>query len=185
MVKHPQSTVRYPFTRLALLLYVGLQGNPQDIPSALIGKPAPDFALSAIPGLRAGQDAGLSKQDLMTGEVIVLNVWASWCGPCRVEHPVLMKLARAGAVPIYGLNYKDEAVDAKRFLDELEDPYERIGIDQDGRVGFEWGVYGVPETFIISGDGQIIDKYVGQMDAKAVDEVILPHLQALGWSAKE
>lgn len=149
------------FGGLALLLYVGLQGNPQEIPSALIGKPAPDFALSAVPGLRAGEDGGLSKPDLMTGEVIVLNVWASWCGPCRVEHPVLMKLARAGSVPVYGLNYKDKSEDALGFLTELGNPYTKTGADVTGRVGIDFGVYGVPETFVINGKGEIILKHVG------------------------
>lgn len=168
------------FVLVGIALFVGLGLNPKIIPTALKGKPVPEFDM---PALYAGA-LGYSVADLKDGEAKLVNVFASWCLPCRAEHPALMRLQDMG-VTIYGLNYKDDDTAAIRFLVELEDPYARIGTDRSGRIGIEWGVYGVPETFIISGDGQIIDKYVGPMDDKAVDEIVLPHLRALGWSAGE
>lgn len=164
------------FVGLAALLYVGLQGDPQELPSVLVGKPAPDFALGIIGD--AQSKAGLSKADLMSGETVVLNVWASWCGPCRVEHPILMEVARAGSVPLYGLNYKDKPADAQRFLDQLGNPYARIGADVTGRVGIDFGVYGVPETFVINGKGEIVLKHVGPLDRQAWKDKIEPAIRA-------
>lgn len=169
------------FIGLAVLLFVGLQGDPQQLPSVLVGKPAPDFALGIIgapespPSL---SNRGLSKADLMVGETIVLNVWASWCGPCRVEHPILMELAKAGAVPLYGLNYKDKPADAQRFLDQLGNPYAKIGADITGRVGIDFGVYGVPETFVINGKGEIVYKHVGPIDRQSWKNKIEPAIRA-------
>lgn len=165
------------FVGLVLLLYVGLQGNPQEIPSVLVGKPAPDFALAAIEGAPKGIE-GLSKDDLMAGEVVLLNVWASWCGPCRVEHPVLMGLAEAEAVPIYGLNYKDKGTDALQFLEQLGDPFTKSGADVTGRTGIDFGVYGVPETFVINGKGEIIHKHVGPLTKSAWIDQIEPIVSA-------
>lgn len=164
------------FIGLAALLFVGLQGDPQELPSVLVGKPAPDFALGIIGAPES--PAGLSKADLMTGETIVLNVWASWCGPCRVEHPILMDIAKAGVVPLYGLNYKDKPADAQRFLDQLGNPYAKIGTDTTGRVGIDFGVYGVPETFVINGKGEIVYKHVGPIDRQSWQSKIEPAIRA-------
>ncbi|MGI9419208.1 MAG: DsbE family thiol:disulfide interchange protein [Geminicoccaceae bacterium] len=151
-------------------LGIGLTRDPSTLPSALIDKPVPSFDL---PPLDAGgiDKPGLASGDL-AGKVQLVNVFASWCGPCRVEHPVLMKLARDG-VPVQALNYKDNPEDAARFLNELGDPYERIGVDRNGRTGIEWGVYGVPETFVIDAEGKIRHKHVGPIStAKQVEELM-------------
>ncbi len=147
----------------AFLLIVGafswylLSGeDPRVIPSALIDKPVPEFELPAL-----GEDIpGFSSADLAEGRVVLVNVFASWCAPCRVEHPFLSALAADG-VPVYGIAYKDAPEDTRAFLAELGNPYERIGVDRDGRVGIDLGVYGVPETYVISGDGRIRHKHVG------------------------
>ncbi len=147
-------------------LAIGLTRDPSTLPSALIDKPVPAFEL---PPIDAGgiEKPGLSSSDL-TGKVQLVNVFASWCGPCRVEHPILMKLARDG-VSVQALNYKDKPADAAKFLNELGDPYERIGVDQNGRTGIEWGVYGVPETFVIDAEGKIRHKHVGPLQARDVE----------------
>lgn len=151
------------FIAIVIFLARGLFfGEPQVIPSVLIGKPAPEFALSAI--VEGGEHSGLSKADLMTGEVVILNVWASWCGPCRIEHPLLMELAAKTSVPIYGLNHKDKPEDALAFLAGLGNPYGKIGADPTGRVGIDFGVYGVPETYIINGKGDIVYRHVGPIN---------------------
>ncbi len=147
-------------------LGIGLTRDPSTLPSALIDKPVPVFEL---PPLAAGgiEKPGLASVDL-TGKVQLVNVFASWCGPCRVEHPVLMGLAKDG-VPVQALNYKDNAEDAAGFLNELGDPYEKIGVDRTGRTGIEWGVYGVPETFVIDAEGKIRHKHVGPIMARDVE----------------
>ena len=151
-------------------------GDPSKLPSALIGKPVPPFELPPIEGLLGESAAvpGLSSKDLGSGEVTVLNVFASWCGPCHEEHPVLMELVRSGAVKLVGLNYKDGAADARRFLGKLGNPYGRIGSDSDGRVALDFGVYGVPETFVIDGKGRITFKHVGPLTAETVRDRLLP-----------
>ena len=154
------------------LFYVALfAGDPTRLPSALIGQKVPDFIL---PGLETGS-AGLSNDDLVTGKPIVLNVWASWCGPCREEHPHLMALARAG-VTVFGLNYKDDSDAARRFIGALGNPYTRIGADTRGRVAIDFGVYGVPETFVIDGTGRIVSRFAGPLARASLDSEILPHL---------
>lgn len=165
------------FIGLATLLFFGLQGDPKEIPSVLVGKPAPEFTLSAITGMPGNTD-GLAKADLVTGDVVLLNVWASWCGPCRVEHPLLMDVAREGLVPIFGLNYKDEGPDAIRFLGQLGDPFVKSGADVTGRVGIDFGVYGVPETFVINGKGEIILKHVGPISKTSWISKIEPAIKA-------
>lgn len=173
--------MRFP-TLLPLLLFalvgaalaIGLTLNPRAIPSALIGHPAPDFAL---PPLEPGAP-GLSTAALRRGEPTIVNVFASWCGPCRAEHPLLMELARHDVAPIYGLNYKDDPEAARAFLAGLGNPYARIGADRTGRAGVEWGVYGVPETFVIGGDGTILHKHVGPLTPEAVRNEILPRIAA-------
>jgi cytochrome c biogenesis protein CcmG/thiol:disulfide interchange protein DsbE len=157
------------FGVIAAALWTGLSLNPKEIPSALIGKAVPAFDLPPV----QGRAQGLSDADLR-GEVSLLNVFASWCTACRAEHPLFMQLARSGAVPIHGLNYKDRPNDAAAWLDELGDPYSRTGADLNGRVGIDFGVYGVPETFVIGADGRIAYKHIGPVTPQALKDVILP-----------
>ena len=154
------------FLVVAGFLGVGLLLNPRIIPSALIDKPVPRFAL---PGLEGHQ--GLASDDL-TGGVQLVNVFASWCVPCRAEHPILMELKRQGVAPIQGINYKDAPANARDYLAETGDPYERIGADRDGRAGIEWGVYGVPETFVIDAKGRIAYKQVGPIMPQDKDRLL-------------
>ena len=143
--------------------------DPREVPSPFIGKPVPEFALPPV----KGRTLGLATGDLK-GEVSLVNVFASWCVACRAEHPVLVDLARRNVVAIHGLDYKDAPDDADRWLDQWGDPYTRTGADVDGRAGIEWGVYGVPETFLIGPYGRIAYKHVGPMTADFVREKLLP-----------
>ncbi len=158
------------FVAFAVALAVGLTLNPRDIPSPLIGKPVPAFELRPVPP----RDLGLTSADLEQGEVVLVNVFASWCAACRVEHPLLMEIARTGVVPVYGLAYKDAPADSDRWLTRFGDPYARTGVDRDGRVGVDFGVYGVPETFIVSGDGRILEKHIGPISPADFEDKILP-----------
>ncbi len=162
------------FAGVAVAFAVGLTMNSSVIPSVLIGKPVPSFDLPPV----KGRTLGLSDRDLR-GEVSLVNVFASWCAECRVEHPLLMRLAASGPVPLHGLNYKDRPEDAAEWLDTLGDPYTRTGADISGRVAIEWGVYGVPETFVIDRDGRIALKHIGAMTPKVLEEKILPVIQEL------
>ncbi len=148
---------------------LSLGRDPSTVPSALIGKPVPEFALPPV----QGRLLGLSSSDLK-GEVSLVNVFASWCVACREEHPIFMALKRSGAVPIHGLNYKDRPNDAAAWLDNRGDPYTRTGADIDGRVGIDWGVYGVPETFVVDRNGVIAHKHIGAVTDQALQEIILP-----------
>lgn len=148
------------FLGLAALLFKGLSGNPSTLPSALINKPVPAFQLAAIDGLGV---PGVSDADLKSGGVSVVNIWASWCGPCRQEHPVLMELAKRSDIRLIGINNKDDPENARRFLGGLGQPFSAIGRDSDGRVTIDWGGYGVPETFIVDGRGVIRHKHVGPL----------------------
>ena len=168
------------FCGLALVFVVGLfSGDASKVPSALIGKPAPPITLAALDGLqRDGKPVqSFAGADLAKGQATIVNVFASWCAPCRVEHPFLMGMAesepvKAGKVALVGLNYKDEAQNARRFLGALGNPYSAVGVDPAGRGAIEWGVYGVPETFVIAGDGRILEKHVGQLDAKSAGRLL-------------
>ncbi len=153
---------------------IGLTLDPRQIPSALIGRPAPAFELPPV----QGRKLGLSSGDLV-GEVSLVNVFASWCTACRAEHPLFMDLARSRQVPIHGLNYKDKPNDAAAWLDELGDPYTRTGADLNGRVGIDWGVYGVPETFVVGADGHIAYKHIGPITPEALRDKILPLVRQL------
>lgn len=162
------------FIALALMLGWALTHNPRNIPSALIGKPVPQFSLPPV----QGRTLGLSNSDLV-GEVSLVNVFASWCVACREEHPLFMRLKADGDIPIHGLNYKDQPENAARWLNTLGDPYTRTGADRDGRVSIDWGVYGVPETFVVGKDGRIAHKHIGPLMPKDFDDTILPLVRKL------
>ncbi len=162
------------FAGLAVAFGAGLMLNPREIPSALIGDPVPEFELPPV----QGRTLGFSDKDLR-GEVSLVNVFASWCVECRVEHPFLMRLKEEKVVPLYGLNYKDKPDDAQVWLDTLGDPYTRTGADISGRVSIDWGVYGVPETFVVDRNGIIAYKHIGAMNPKIFKEKILPVIERL------
>jgi cytochrome c biogenesis protein CcmG/thiol:disulfide interchange protein DsbE len=153
------------FAGLSLLFWKGLSGKPSEIPSALIGKPVPAFALPPLEGIDV---PGFDTKALRGGQVTVVNVWASWCGPCRTEHPLLMELAKRTDIRLFGINYKDDIGNARQFLGTLGQPFAAIGVDDSGRVAVDWGVYGVPETFIIDGAGIIRFKWIGPLTAEAL-----------------
>ncbi|MFN0317368.1 MAG: DsbE family thiol:disulfide interchange protein [Burkholderiales bacterium] len=157
------------FVALVGLFAAGLKLDPKLVPSPLIDQPAPRFTLPKLSDSQAS-----FTQEEFRGKVSLLNVWASWCVSCRIEHPLLVELAQSGRVPIYGLNYKDGAEDAKRWLAYYGDPYRSSAHDAQGRVGIEFGVYGVPETFLIDGEGRIRYKHIGPLDKRILDEKILP-----------
>ena len=151
------------FIALAALFFRGLEsGDPSRLPSALIGRPAPNLSLPALEGLLRENSPvpGLDPSNFQ-GRVTLVNVWASWCIPCRTEHPQLERLATDHRFQLVGINYKDSAENARRFLGRYGNPYVAVGVDLGGRAGIEWGVYGVPETFLIGRDGRILYKHVG------------------------
>jgi cytochrome c biogenesis protein CcmG/thiol:disulfide interchange protein DsbE len=162
------------FLMMAGFLAVGLNRDPREVPSPLIDKPAPAFKL---PRLDAPEQM-LSTQDLR-GQVWLLNVWASWCVACRQEHPLLVDLARAGTVKVYGLNYKDKREDAIGMLRKTGDPYVKSVSDTEGLVGIDYGVYGVPETFVIDKQGVIRYKQIGPITPEALRDTLLPLIQKL------
>lgn len=162
------------FVVLVILLAIGLTMDPKKVPSPLIDKPAPAFTL---PRLHAPNETFSPEQ--LKGEVWVLNVWASWCVSCRAEHKVIKRLGSMNLVKIVGLDYKDEPTDGKRWLRQLGDPYTLSVSDYKGLVGIDWGVYGVPETFVIGKDGIIKHKHIGPVTNKALDETIVPLLKKL------
>jgi len=155
-------------------LLVGLTLNPREVPSPLVGKPAPAFRLARLDQ----PDQLLAPADL-AGKVWLLNVWASWCVSCRVEHPLLVELSKSKVVPIVGLNYKDRRDAGLQWLAQHGDPYDVSVVDADGRVGIDWGVYGVPETFVVDKQGVIRYKHIGPVDAAAVKNKILPLVRQL------
>ncbi len=162
------------FIVLVGFLAVGLQRDPREIPSPLVDKAAPIFKVSQL----IEADKPFSPQD-MKGQVWMLNVWASWCVACRVEHPLLVEIKRSGIVPLVGLDYKDQRPDALKFLSQHGDPYMLSAFDGDGRVGIDYGVYGVPETFIIDKNGVIRHKQIGPITEEALQKTILPLIQKL------
>lgn len=162
------------FIVLAGFLAYGLQLNPREVPSPLIDKPAPLFKTSQLHAL----EKTISPEDLK-GKVWLLNVWASWCVSCRQEHPLLIDLARRNIVPVLGLNYKDQRADGIRWLQDHGDPYLVSAFDLDGRIGIDYGVYGVPETFVIDRNGFIRYKHIGPITTEALENKILPKVKEL------
>jgi cytochrome c biogenesis protein CcmG/thiol:disulfide interchange protein DsbE len=182
----PESTPVRPRPRLILLVPLLVFAAPAAvflvrlesgvdtdfIPSVLIGKPAPELAL---PPLDPGQ-SGLNRADLL-GKVTLVNVFASWCVPCRDEHPQLQALSQDSRIRIVGINYKDNGANARRFLGEMGNPYSAIGVDSSGRTSIDWGVYGVPETFLVGPDAVIRQKFVGPISAEALEKVVRPAIE--------
>ena len=167
------------FAGVAALLGFGLGNDPTELPSMLIGKPAPEFALPALDD----RTRGLSSADLGGGRIAVVNMFASWCVPCRAEHPFLTEIAALEGVALYGIAWKDDPADTRRFLDELGDPFARIGADRDGRAGIEFGVSGVPETFFIGPDGAVRYRHIGPILPDHMERRIRPliaHMRAGG-----
>ncbi len=162
------------FIIMAVFLALGLNLKPNEIPSPFINKPAPGFSAQKL----NAPDERLSPADLK-GKVWLFNVWASWCQSCRAEHPILNQLAQQNAVLIIGLNYKDQPVNAKNWLDALGNPYNINIMDQDGRIGIDYGVYGVPETFVIDKKGLIRYKHTGPISAEDVQQIFLPLIAKL------
>ncbi|WP_336071029.1 DsbE family thiol:disulfide interchange protein [Nitratireductor rhodophyticola] len=168
---------------LPLLLFLALSGvflvqlisgkDTSVVPSALIGRPAPQTDLPPLEGMNL---PGLSSE-AFSGRVTLVNVWGSWCLPCRQEHPLLMQLATDERVVIAGLNYKDKPENARRFLGDLGNPYDAIGVDQNGRAAIDWGVYGVPETFLVGPDGTIRYKHVGPFTPESIRESLMPEIE--------
>jgi cytochrome c biogenesis protein CcmG/thiol:disulfide interchange protein DsbE len=171
---------------LPLLLFLVLAGyfavslrpnhDIHELPSAMIEKPAPTFDLA---GLGASKPLAL---DALKGQPFVINFFASWCVPCRIEHPLLLRLAEQNHLPLYGIDYKDKPEDGSRLLATFGDPYRQVGIDRDGRVGLNFGVYGVPETYVVDSTGVIRKRFVGPLTADTVDKELLPLLKQLGQS---
>jgi cytochrome c biogenesis protein CcmG/thiol:disulfide interchange protein DsbE len=157
---------------LLALLVVGLRRDPGYVPSPLIGKPAPDFTL---PRLDAPEQM-LSKQDLL-GDVSLVNVWATWCVGCRQEHAYLVHLAQTAGVPIFGLNWKDDVQLARQWLQSLGNPYVATGVDQDGRVAIDWGVYGAPETFLLDAGGIVLYKHIAPLTPEVWEQEFLPRIR--------
>jgi cytochrome c biogenesis protein CcmG/thiol:disulfide interchange protein DsbE len=162
------------FVVIVGFLYAGLSRDPREVPSPLIGKPAPAFELAQLqsPGKKLGTAD-------MKGQVWLLNVWASWCVSCRIEHPLLVELAKANVVPVIGLNYKDKVPEGIAWLAQNGDPYKLSVVDADGRVGIDWGVYGVPETFVVDKEGVIRYKQIGPLTVEALEKKILPLVRDL------
>ena len=161
------------FAAFVLLAAVGMfRDDPNTLPSARIGQPAPPVVLSILGDKQPFDDAALR-----AGQLTLVNFWASWCGPCRVEHPNLIRLGNEG-IPIYGVNYKDDPAKALAFLDELGEPYTASGADSEGRMALDWGVYGVPETYLIDTDGTILLRFAGPLTERALQQTLRPAIAA-------
>lgn len=160
---------------LAVFAFRIYADRPTEGSFALVGEPAPEFVL---PALAPESGFGLTHADLLGGRPSVVNVWASWCPPCVLEHPLLMELSRDPSIQVFGIVFRDEAEDARLFLDARGNPFDRLGMDADGRVSFDWGVTGPPETFVIAADGTIIAKHVGPLTPDVLRETIYPAIEA-------
>ena len=160
------------FAGLAAMVWFGMaREDPDQLPSALEGRQAP-----AVEVTQLGPDAPFTDEDLRQDDVTLVNFWASWCAPCRVEHPNLEALAATG-LTIYGVNYKDKPDNAMGFLEELGNPYVGMGADESGRMGLNWGLYGVPETYVIDGAGNIVLRHAGPITQRVMDSSILPAIE--------
>jgi cytochrome c biogenesis protein CcmG/thiol:disulfide interchange protein DsbE len=158
---------------LALLLFRLGAGDPSRLPSALIGKPAPALALPPLDGLvQDGAPVPGFDSAAFEGQVTVVNVWASWCAPCREEHPYLAKLAADKRIRVIGINYKDGTENARRFLGAFGNPFAAVGVDPNGRAAIEWGVYGVPETYLVGRDGRIAYKQIGPINERGFERLM-------------
>ncbi|HEX2650552.1 MAG TPA: DsbE family thiol:disulfide interchange protein [Burkholderiales bacterium] len=162
------------FLAVVVFLYAGLGRDPREVPSPLIGKAAPAFELPVL----AQPDKRFAPAD-MKGKVWLLNVWASWCVSCRDEHPVLVELAGKRVIPVLGLNYKDKDDQAKAWLAKFGNPYDLSVVDADGRIGIDYGVYGVPETYLIDGEGVIRYKQIGPLTPAILEQKVLPLAKSL------
>jgi len=162
------------FLALVIFLGVGLNRNPREVPSPLIDQPAPAFNASVL-----GKPEQFLQSEQLRGQVWVFNVWASWCAPCREEHPQLLSLQRAGVVKLVGLNYKDKTTDAQRMLYREGDPFDVTVVDADGRIGIAYGVYGVPETYVVDAAGLIRMKHTGPMTVQDLQDKLLPLIAGL------
>jgi cytochrome c biogenesis protein CcmG/thiol:disulfide interchange protein DsbE len=164
------------FLLLAVFLAVGLRLNPREVPSPFVGKPAPQFAAAVL-----GAPDRLRRRDELLGKVWILNVWASWCAPCREEHPLLVDYARQpGAATLIGLNYKDKPDAAARWLQQLGNPYAETLVDPEGRIGIDYGVYGVPETFVVDKTGVVRMKHIGPLTPDVMRDKLVPLVRQLG-----
>ena len=163
------------FLLLVVIFSFGLFNDPRELPSPFLGQQAPAFEVESLtePGVMVGSAD-------YAGKMALVNVWATWCGGCRQEHGFLMQLARSGAIPIYGINWRDERQEALRWLKQLGDPYQYSAYDADGRVGIDWGVYGAPETFLISPEGIVLHKHLGPLDAAIWQKDFVPLIEAGG-----
>ena len=162
------------FVALVALLVVGLGLNPREVPSPLVGKSAPPFQLARLDAL----DRRFALEE-MRGQIWLLNVWASWCVACRIEHPLLVEMSKAKVIPLIGLNYKDQPNDAQAWLKQHGDPYQLSAVDADGRVGIDYGVYGVPETFLIDQSGVIRYKHIGPITPDSLERKLMPMIRSL------
>ena len=163
------------FAGMAAAFAIGLQReNPDQLPTALAGKPAPAVQMTDLGDLPGFDDA-----ILRDGTVKLVNFWASWCAPCRVEHPNLMALSEEG-IPVLGVNYKDQSDKALGFLEELGNPYDAVGADKQGRMALNWGLYGVPETYVIDGDGNVVLRFAGPVTQRVIENQIRPALEEAG-----
>ncbi len=183
IASRPRRTLLWPlaiFCALALIFALALRsGDPSKLPSALIGRQAPHTELAALSGLTRGSQPvpGFASDALRQGKPTLVNFWASWCGTCAEEQPLLLALQAEG-VRLYGVNYKDEGSAARRFLDQHGNPYAAVGVDGNGRAAIEWGVYGMPETFLVDGRGVIVYKLPGPLTDEALKGELLPAIRA-------
>lgn len=170
------------FAVMAVVFAFALKsGDPSKLPSALIGKPSPKLTLAPLEALEKDGKPfpGLDAASLVTGKPVVVNFWASWCAPCVAEHPLLVKMVKDTGVNLVGINHKDQAANARRFLARYGNPFTAIGTDHDGRAAIEWGVYGMPETFVLDGQGRIVYKHVGPISDETLATKIIPAIQAV------
>ena len=162
------------FSILVLFFWLGLSLDPSEVPSPLVGKPGPTFELPELQ--RAGE---VVSNETMAGQPALLNVWATWCAACRLEHDTLLALSSSKAIPIYGLNYKDDRQSAIRWLDQLGDPYTAVAFDPDGMVGLDWGVYGAPETFLLDPNGVVVYKYIAPISLAVWRDEFVPRIEKM------